>query len=102
MVICKYLFKLIHIDVRSVTGSNLRYICTETNRAFTGGSTKRIDLSNNRVYKIPQGEEWRIPFLLSLMQIREENWIVTFDEEEIDSNLESDAIETMIRTVCTL
>ena len=96
------MFNLIHNDVRSVTGSNLRYICTETNKAFTGGATKRIDLTDYRVYKIPEGEEWRIPFLLSLMQIRDENWIVTFDEEEIDSNLESDAIETMIRTVCTL
>ena len=101
-VVLRHLFGLIHRDVRSVTGANLRYISGETNRAIIEGNTKRVDLSDYKVYKMPAGEEWRIPLLLSLMQLRDENWIVTFDEEDTESNLETDAITTMINNVCTL
>ena len=86
--------------MRSVTGANLRHIAIETNKPFIPGITKRIDLTNYMVYKLPEGEEWRIPFLLSLMQLRNENWVVTFDEEK--TTLETDEIQTMINTVCTL
>ena len=86
--------------MRSVTGANLRHIAIETNESFIPGITKRIDLTNYMVYKLPEGEEWRIPFLLSLMQLRNENWVVTFDEEK--TSLETDEIQTMINTVCTL
>ena len=57
-------------------------------------------MTNYMVYKLPEGEEWRIPFLLSLIQLRNANWVVTFDEE--GTTLETDAIQTMINTVCTL
>ena len=84
----------------SVTGANLRHIAIETNKDFIPGITKRIDLTDYMVYQLPEGEEWRIPLLLSLMQLRNDNWVVTFDEEE--STLEADAIQNMINTVCTL
>ena len=51
---------------------------------------------------MPAVEEWRIPLLLSLMQLRDEKWVVTFDEEDTESNLETDAITTVINNVCTL
>ena len=98
--ILRNLFNLIHKDIRSVTGANLRQIAIETNKAFIPGITKRIDLTDYMVYQLPEGEEWRIPLLLSLMQLRNDNWVVTFDEEE--TSLEADDIQTMINTVCTL
>ena len=84
----------------SVTGANLSHIAIETNKDFIPGITKRIDLTDYMVYQLPEGEEWRIPLLLSLMQLRNDNWVVTFDEEE--TSLEADDIQTMINTVCTL
>ena len=65
--ILRNLFNLIHKDMISVTGANLRHIAIETNKDFIPGITKRIDLTDYMVYQLPEGEEWRIPFLLSLI-----------------------------------
>ena len=53
------------------------------------------------VNPIPCGEEWRVPLLNSLFEIRNEDWIVTFDEENGSEKLEGIVIEDMINNVCT-
>ena len=93
------LFKTIQNDVRSVTGSNLRKIMLDSSKLVIPGVTKKIALYDFNVYDTPEGEEWRVPLLFSLLEMREERWTVQFDEE-LDDMLPNDAIKTMIERVC--
>ena len=67
----KFLFNLVRQDVQSCTGSNLRCIYKNTGVFVIPGQTTKMALSSYTVFKIPPGEEWRVPLLSSLMQIRE-------------------------------
>ena len=50
------------------------------------------------VHKTPAGEEWRLPFLVSLIEIRDSKWEINFDEEA--GGLKEDEITNLISTVC--
>ena len=50
------------------------------------------------VHKPPAGEEWRLPLLVSLLEIRDSSWELNFDEEV--GNLKEDEITNLISTVC--
>ena len=52
------------------------------------------------MYEIPLGEEWRLGLLRSLLELRQSNWEVLFDEEG-ENTLEEDDISEMIDEVCT-
>ena len=43
-------------------------------------------------------EEWRLPLLVSLLEIRDSNWAVNFDEEV--GGFKEDEITNLISTVC--
>ena len=54
------------------------------------------------MYTQPDGTEWVLPILQSLMEIKQDNWELIFNEEEGDGEfLEENDIETMIFEVCT-
>ena len=75
----------------SVTGINV-----------TPGITSPGQFSNCRVYEVPEGDEWKLPLLHSLLEIRSENWEILFNEEEERSDdLDGDDLSTMIEEVCT-
>ena len=57
-------------------------------------------LKDYEAYRIPDGQEWRIPLLSSLMKVREGQWEITFDEEDTD-DLNDDNIDHLIKMVCT-
>ena len=63
-------------DVRSQVGGNLRTILIQTGVLVVPGRTRPADLNNYRVYTVPEGEEYRIPLLHSLIDIREDNWSI--------------------------
>ena len=96
------LFKLVSKDARSFTGSNLKTILKETGELIVPGNTSKGILSNFTAYETPTDQEWRIPLLVSLLEIRNSNWIVTFDEEDAKNELDKDDIEKLIQSVCIL
>ena len=51
------------------------------------------------MYSVPSGEEWRIPLLSSLIEMKEKRWVVEFDEENNDT-LSNNAIDKMIDRAC--
>ena len=55
--------------VGSFTGSNLRKILLDTGYSIIPGVTKKISLDNYRVYKIPEGGEWRVPLIESWVEL---------------------------------
>ena len=86
--------------MRSVTCSNLRCILDQTKVFVNPSVTTKHSLNGYRAYEVPPGEEWKIGLLSSLIQIREGEWTVSFDEESHESNFEDEAFNSMIDTLC--
>ena len=101
-MILSSLLKIVYKDSRSSTGSNIKTILQQTGTLVIPGSTHKGVLNVFVVYKTPPNQEWRFPLLVSLLELRESNWTVTFDEEEETSLLEKDAIDQLIDSVCIL
>ena len=93
------LVKIVSNVANSVTGSNIRHILNETGTLIVPGKTMKFALNNYEVYSVPSKEEWRIPLLSSLIEMKEKRWIVQFDEED-DGTLNDDAINLMIERAC--
>ena len=95
----KFLLSISSDDTRSNTGANLRKILLETGIKVIPGKTSHFELNEYTVYKIPTGEEWRFPFLCSLLKIRDDELEVQFnDEEQILDDID---ITHMIEDICT-
>ena len=76
----------------------MRRIHQDTNVCVLPGKTKGWELNEYIVHKTPVGEEWRLPLLVSLLEIRDSNWEVNFDEEV--GGFKEDEITNLISTVC--
>ena len=87
-------------DIRSVTSSNLRHILDHTKVYVIPGSTTKQSLNDFEAYKMPAGQEWRIPLLSSLIKLREGQWEISFDEEDTDESIDK-SIDNLIKIVCT-
>ena len=98
----KFLLNSVCDDVRSLTGGNLRKIKTVTGISVMPGTTSPGQFGNCRVYEAPEGDEWKLPLLHSLLEVRSDNWEILFcEEEERNNDLEEDDISAMILEVCT-
>ena len=98
----KFLLNCVCDDVRSLTGANLRKIKNVTGINVTPGITSQVQFNNCWVYEVPEGDEWKLPLLHSLLEIRSENWEILFNEEEEGSgDFDGDDLSTMIEEVCT-
>ena len=58
------------------------------------------EIHDYHVYPVPDGQEWRLGLLKSLMEIRLDNWEVMFDDEDNCEMIEND-IDRMINDVCS-
>ena len=87
------LYNIVKDDVKTTTGSNIRTVL------LTSGLDPRCmdkhKLKNWHVYN--KVDDWTIPLLSSLMEIRADNWQVVFDDE--DEFLQEDDINFMIQAV---
>ena len=95
------LFKLISKDIRSVPSSNLRTIYEQTGIFINPGITQKGSLRNYNAYKVPTGEDWKIGLLTSLLEIREGQWSISFDEENGLTCFPDEEINRMIKDICT-
>ena len=93
----KFLLRAVSTDVRSNTGSNLRTILLKTGVQAVPGITLPSALKTNRLHEVPGGEEWKVPLLNSLLQIRSGNFKLEFDEEEDSTEL----VDGILLDVCT-
>ena len=62
------------------------------------GETTPTAFQSYTVHATPRGQEWRLPLLVSLLEMRDSRWEVNFDEETQKVNKEE--IEAMIENVC--
>ena len=71
----------------------------DTGNFITPGLSNKSILDNYRVYRIPEGEEWRLPLIESLLEVKAGNWDIEFDEEEPTLNM--DAVKLMLDQACS-
>ena len=93
-----HLLNIVKDTCSSLTGANMRKVLLDSNVRIIPGKTKGFELANYIVNKPPVGEEWRLPLLVSLLEIRDSNWELNFDEEV--GNFKEDEITNLISTVC--
>ena len=86
--------------MRSTTGGNLRKIFLDTGVQVIPGVTNKADICNFRVYKYDEKEHWRLPLLVSLLEIQNDNWEVLFNDDDEDHIDEND-VKEMIESICT-
>ena len=98
----RFLFNYVSGDVRSQVGGNLKKLTRDTGIPVTPGNTSPKVLNNYRVYSAPVGEEYRLPLLVSLLEIRGDHWSIIFNEEsdEPEEANENDLL-MMINEVCS-
>ena len=84
---------------QSVVGGNIRTVLVDTNIKIVPGVTTPAAFKNYQVYETPPGSEWKLPLLVSLLEMKDSRWSVTFDEET-GSCIGDDEITTMIDNVC--
>ena len=76
-----------------MVGGNIRTVLVDTNIKIVPGVTTPAAFKNYQVY------EWKLPLLVSLLEMKDSRWSVTFDEET-GSCIGDDEITTMIDNVC--
>jgi hypothetical protein len=88
----KFLLNSIHLDARSTTGSNLRNILLETDKASIS------DLSPNDAFQveyhpIKSEEKWRLPFIKDIIEAKNDKLII--------QNIDDGDLDDMLDVLCT-
>ena len=90
------LYDIIKDDVKTATGSNIRTVLLST----------AVDprFMSRHLLKDPPEDNWTVPLLISLLELRAGNWEVLYDdEEEALNNEEVDfIIEAVSRSITFL
>ena len=60
--------------------------------------TKGFALHDYLVYKVPTGQDWRLPLLVSLLEIKDDQWVIEFDEET--DKFSEDEVTSLVNNVC--
>ena len=85
-------------NCRSITGGNIRKVQLDSNIRIEPGVMNGPVINNYQVYQAPEGQEWRIPLLVSLLELRDSRWELLYDEES--DKFSEDDVTFMINNVC--
>ena len=92
------LLQIVKSSCKSITGGNIRKILLDSDILIVPGSTQGQEFNNYRVYEVPEGQEWRIPLAVSLIELRDSRWKVTYDEKT--GQMTEDDVTLMLNNVC--
>ena len=89
------LYDIVKDDVKTTSGSNIRTILLST------GVDARYQVQQkiSRWCVHPPQDTWTVPLLVSLLELRSQNWVVSFDDEE--DSLQEDENTYMIEAIAT-
>ena len=90
------LYSLAAGDVKTLTRSNVRKIIL--NSGMDPRQVHAREFANWRVYTA--ADDWSVPLITSLLELRADAWTVNFDLEE-EECLEDPEINFMLEAVCT-
>ena len=96
----KALLEHVKSDLRFTTGSNIRDILIDTGIQTRSKNTNKSQLESFNVYKPPEEAKWKLPLLMSLIEIRDQRWEVLFNEEEEEGRISEDNVTAMIDQLC--
>ena len=96
----KSLLNVVAHDVRSQTGGNIRKILLDTGVKVVPGVTTQAAMAGVTAYEVQEDQQWRLPLLQSLLQVRDEQWEIRFDEDG-EMEIDEDDVKDMITDVCT-
>ena len=91
------LYRLIKDYVRTLTGGNTRQIFLET-KVDPRTSSSHVQ-KNWRMY--PQLDNWTVPLLRNLIEVRGGNWEVVYDDEA-EECVTDEELNFMINGICTV
>ena len=94
--VIRTLYSIAAGDVRTLTGSNVRKIILDS--GLDPRQVQARKFVNWRVYTA--ADDWSVPLITSLLELRSDAWVVNFDLEEEDC-LEDPEINFMLEAVCT-
>ena len=100
----KFLLNFVKDDVRSQTGGNIKKISLDTERRIIPGVTDKFSMAGVEVYKVEDDEQWRVPMIHSLCEIRNDQWEIRFCDNDSNESVEGfkeDDIEDMLYDICT-
>ena len=64
------------------------------------GVTKVSAVKNHTLFKVPDGDEWKVPLLHSLLAVRAGDFDITFEDNDADDN-EHDVGNDILVHMCT-
>ena len=96
----KSLLNVVAHDVRSQTGGNIRKILLDTGVKVVPGVTTQAAMVGVTAYEVQEDQQWRLPLLQSLLQVRDDQWEIRFDEDG-EMEIDEDDVKEMINDVCT-
>ena len=70
----KFLLNLVKNDVRSQTGGNIKKISLDSDMRIIPGVTDKFSMTGVEVYKVDETEQWRLPILHSLIEVKNDQW----------------------------
>ena len=89
------LYRIVKDDARSTTGANIRTIVREV-----VNDPKLLKLQALNIWRVYcKTDSWTVPLLRSLLEIRDNNWEVVYDDESGERANEEE-IEFMISAIC--
>ena len=68
--------------MRSISGSNIRSIFNNFGVQVIPGHSSATTLKRKVFHKVPEGEEWKIALLHSVLKVKQGDWVLDFDEEQ--------------------
>ena len=76
----------------------------DTGMHIIPGVTDKFSMSGVEVYEVKESEQWRLPVVYSLLEVRNDQWEIRFydgDDHNYYDMTEDDDIEDMLYDVCT-
>ena len=84
----KHMLAVAGSDVRSVTGSNIRSILVNTGVQVIPGVIQAATVKGLTLCKVPDGEQWKVPLLHSLLAVRAGDFEIAFDDDDQDDEVQ--------------
>ena len=95
----KFLLSIAASDVRSLTGSNFRSIQLCTGIQVRPGITQAGTVRKFTLFKVPDGQEWKVPLLHSLLSVKAGEFTIPFDDDSEEIK-EADVVDDILRDIC--
>ena len=65
----------------------------------SGNKDLQLRSVSSRLYRVVEEQEWKLPLLHSLLEVRDDQWEIRFGDDDVEQ-LQDDDINDMIHDIC--